>query len=356
MNPISEQERDLERKRIEAWLDEGLREFAARFPLTEEGFEFFQSQHKDQAAELQRTGFGFTFPEEEPSSEIASLLQERPEAVGEPQEPEPTSVTIPAMSDPVAAAADSVERRRQRSEPRANNSELAETNTTNEVNTMNEPRLEIVRADEIEEKVLSEILKLRDPDIEYKDQPLCGYWYMPYQREAGCTQNARQMGILTVPGYNREISNERVKKYTEEMCNCRWRTCFSDPITITAEGDVINGQHRLAAASQLNWNSGDDPDAVPPAFLVIWNVSPDEARFADGSHRTHADEKAVLGRLVDGKRDRAEKAPASPDNSPAKTASEQTTDQLPVLELESTEAEPLEELMHILRAARERHE
>jgi hypothetical protein len=216
------------------------------------------------------------------------------------------------------------------------------------MNIMKEPRWEIVRADQLEERVLAEILRLRNPEFRYEGQPLTGYSYIPYQRELGFTQHARQGGILTVPGYNREISNERVKKYRDEMCEGLWRTCYSDPITITAEGDVINGQHRLAAASGVDWNSGDGPDAAP-SFVVIWNISPQEARFADGSHRTRADEKIVLGRLLDGNPAPPENA-ASQSNSPSQTGVEEEPDSLPQGQIDAPEENLVEELRKFLRA------
>jgi hypothetical protein len=76
----------------------------------------------------------------------------------------------------------------------------------------------------------------------------------------------------------------------------RWHDLLSDPISICVSGDVLNGQHRLAAASLVNWEkAGNDP-----AFLVVWGVSPLEAIHADGSRRTANDERTISRRLLAG--------------------------------------------------------
>jgi hypothetical protein len=103
-----------------------------------------------------------------------------------------------------------------------------------------------------------------------------------------------QHGILADPLYNREIRKQRVEEYAELMKDGKWHDLISDPIAITEDGQVVNGQHRLAAADQIILEEGD-PD---PLFLVIWGVDPKEAMFADGSRRTDRDEKTIATRLV----------------------------------------------------------
>jgi hypothetical protein len=111
----------------------------------------------------------------------------------------------------------------------------------------------------------------------------------------GQTSHAHEYGVLASPLFNRDIRPQRVDEYTAEMRAGRWRDLLSDPIAITSGGDVINGQHRLAAASQVDWSKIKNV----PAFLVVWDVSPLEARYADGSRRTDRDERVIAARVTD---------------------------------------------------------
>lgn len=120
------------------------------------------------------------------------------------------------------------------------------------------------------------------------------YWRQHYSRDGSFTTHARNCGFLADAQYNRDILPRRVEEYVAEMAAGRWRDLLSDPISITASGQVLNGQHRIAAASQVDWSQVDND----PAFLVIWNVEPYEAHFADGSRRTDRDEKVIAGKLL----------------------------------------------------------
>jgi hypothetical protein len=115
-----------------------------------------------------------------------------------------------------------------------------------------------------------------------------------YDRSFGFTTHADQLGVLADPRYNRDIRPHRVEEYAAEMKAGNWRDLLSDPITVTREGQVLNGQHRLAAAGDVDWsNVGNDP-----RFLVVWGVEPQEALYADGSRRTPKDSQTVASRLV----------------------------------------------------------
>lgn len=107
---------------------------------------------------------------------------------------------------------------------------------------------------------------------------------------------AQEYGLLAEGGkYNRPMREARVEEYAKEMEAGRWRDLLSDPIAITEDGYVLNGQHRIAAVCKIDWS--DDPD-YDPAFLVIWNVDPAEALYADGSRRPDKDEKTIASKLV----------------------------------------------------------
>jgi hypothetical protein len=105
---------------------------------------------------------------------------------------------------------------------------------------------------------------------------------------------ARTFGLLADPKYNRDIRPQRVNEYIEAMRAGRWQDLLSDPISITADGHVLNGQHRISAAESVDWSKVDND----PSFLVIWGVEPTEAHFADGSRRTERDQKMIADKLV----------------------------------------------------------
>ena len=116
--------------------------------------------------------------------------------------------------------------------------------------------------------------------------------------------HARELGVLADSEHNRDIRPDRVERYTQAMLNGEWQDLLSDPITITAEGQVIDGQHRIAAAAGA-WGgkyteAGKKTPSLPPndpRFLVVWGVSPAEAILADGSRRTEHD-GAVIAKKV----------------------------------------------------------
>ena len=106
--------------------------------------------------------------------------------------------------------------------------------------------------------------------------------------------SAGNVGFLSDAKHNREIRVQRVAEYREAMESGRWRDLLSDPITITDDGQVINGQHRLAAASNVDWSE------VPndPLFLVVWGVAPEEAAHADLARRTDRDQVTIAAKLA----------------------------------------------------------
>jgi hypothetical protein len=118
--------------------------------------------------------------------------------------------------------------------------------------------------------------------------------YIRYDRSMGFTTHAEQVGLLADAFFNRDILPGRVWEYAEEMRAGNWRDLLSDPITITDDGQVINGQHRLAAASRVDWSEVTND----PAFLVVFGVDPTEAAYADGSRRTARDERVIRDKLL----------------------------------------------------------
>jgi hypothetical protein len=115
-----------------------------------------------------------------------------------------------------------------------------------------------------------------------------------YTREYGGMKAARG-GLLAASEINREMRPARVEQYTETMRRGEWVDLLSDPITITDDGkSVANGQHRLAAACDVDWSQVSND----PLFMVIWGVSAHEAQFADGSHRTPRDRQTIAEKML----------------------------------------------------------
>jgi hypothetical protein len=87
---------------------------------------------------------------------------------------------------------------------------------------------------------------------------------------------------------NRPISLARTDVYREEMQAGRWH--FSpDPIVITDEGYVVNGQHRLGAADDVDWSKL----AEAPQFLVVWGVDKKTALLMDEAKRSADDRRKI---------------------------------------------------------------
>jgi hypothetical protein len=93
---------------------------------------------------------------------------------------------------------------------------------------------------------------------------------------------------------NREFSKARMQTYAETMSEGKWYST-PDPIVVTTDGHLINGQHRLAAGCWVKWgvtqkNVFDesivtvgyhdghfytDPETcVIPEFIVVWDADP----------------------------------------------------------------------------------
>jgi hypothetical protein len=134
--------------------------------------------------------------------------------------------------------------------------------------------------------------------VERPNKPQPPVWlYSPYDRSRGFTSKAHQVGFLANPAINRDISPRRAEEYGEAMEAGQWRDLLSDPITITEDGHVVNGQHRLAAIAGVDWSkAGNDPK-----FLVVIGVGPEEAILADTStKRTARDQSAISAKVLAG--------------------------------------------------------
>jgi hypothetical protein len=101
---------------------------------------------------------------------------------------------------------------------------------------------------------------------------------------------SRDYGLLANGGrYNRAVVPARVERYRRAMEAGEWHDCLTDPIAITSDGQLINGQHRVAAAAEVDWpNVANDP-----AFLVLADIDPHEIMYVDSNARTGHDLKTI---------------------------------------------------------------
>src|SRR5262245_13129516 len=69
----------------------------------------------------------------------------------------------------------------------------------------------------------------------------------------------------------RRVSQAAVDRYAQAMTEGRWMEPSLDPIALTPDGRLLNGQHRLSAVIAADW-SGDmlvARDVDPALFGVI---------------------------------------------------------------------------------------
>jgi hypothetical protein len=151
-------------------------------------------------------------------------------------------------------------------------------------------KVELVRADKVDQ-VLEKALKIRNPEL----------WQTRRKNMVNARAKARRsggpvtffpwqctMGILGLAELNRPFSDGRCELYQEEMEAGRWHFT-PDPIVITAEGHVVNGQHRLAAADGVDWSRVEQI----PSFVVVWGVDKKAALLMDEVKRSTDDRRAI---------------------------------------------------------------
>lgn len=126
-------------------------------------------------------------------------------------------------------------------------------------------------------------------------EPAAGAW----ARTESCQGLAYDIGLLANGGqHNRPVRPARVREYREAMLRGEWRDLLSDPIAITADGEVINGQHRLAAVGGIAFDDGDREAGKDPRFLVLFDVDPAEVLFADRSKRSGNDVSVIARKAM----------------------------------------------------------
>jgi hypothetical protein len=91
---------------------------------------------------------------------------------------------------------------------------------------------------------------------------------------------------------NRDVNINRVQGYRNTMWQKEW-WFTPDPVVVTDEGDIINGQHRLLAAEEAEI---EGPDA--PKFVVVWGVDKRVAILVDEARRTANDRRDIALRYA----------------------------------------------------------
>jgi hypothetical protein len=170
-----------------------------------------------------------------------------------------------------------------------------------------ELKAELISADKAPE-LLERILKIRDPHLwatrkesharartkarkQGKEAPAYPPSWAPSKSADYQYNPLERLGLTAI---NRTLNQARVALYQEEMVAGRWR--FSpDPIVITEDGYLINGQHRLAAATQVVWEEGD----LIPQFLVVWGVDKKTALLIDEAQRSASDRRRIAINYAD---------------------------------------------------------
>lgn len=78
---------------------------------------------------------------------------------------------------------------------------------------------------------------------------------------------------------NRKVRKTVVAQYADDMANGRWNESVIDPIYISTEGNLLNGQHRLYAIVSSK---------TPIKMWVAENVSPEAYKYMDGGLKRQA--------------------------------------------------------------------
>ena len=158
-------------------------------------------------------------------------------------------------------------------------------------------KVELINADKAG-GILERTLKIRDPELwqtrrrnaakarakaRKEGSPVRRPCWQPIRMNMcnGKVVERRPMEMLGLGDLNRPISSARADLYLEEMQADRWY--FSpDPIVISEQGYVINGQHRLIAADAVDWTKVKEI----PRFLVVWGANKKTALAPAPVHRT----------------------------------------------------------------------
>ncbi len=95
---------------------------------------------------------------------------------------------------------------------------------------------------------------------------------------------------------NRNVNQSRVLAYWTDMQDGKW-WFTPDPVVVTDDGSIINGQHRLLAVEgALGRDELTDENA--PSFVVVWGVDKRAAILMDEARRTTSDRRDITIRFA----------------------------------------------------------
>lgn len=218
---------------------------------------------------------------------------------------------------------------------RLNNPKLAETRRANYVKSVKDTRTKLrasIKKQLIEDGRQDELPKLTAimknmtatatrprqtvPSLFAREEP--GWPRLAWQLHVLLDTGGPYVGESEIPrDLNRDLSDARVTGYLEDMLHARWWDS-PDPICVTPQGVVINGQHRVAAALKAspksNWMAdyGEEPfkgeggyfdwtadyEAIP-SFVVVWDVEPKAALLMDEARRSTDDRRSIAVRYAE---------------------------------------------------------
>jgi hypothetical protein len=168
---------------------------------------------------------------------------------------------------------------------------------------MIQPKREFLSLDEPKPKP-GFVVKVYDEQIPVmRPQPPTPRAYVrsPYMRSGTYSMLARDLGLLADGGlYNRPIREERVREYAEKMQAGEWHDLLSDPFAITSDGHVLNGQHRIAATELVDQRCHVRRTSTGEARLLVLSRAPGRAKVPRdprvGGTRLEARQTREMGR------------------------------------------------------------
>jgi hypothetical protein len=100
-----------------------------------------------------------------------------------------------------------------------------------------------------------------------------------------------------VGSLNRRVNLSRIQDYWGAMIRKGW-WFTPDPIVVTDDGSIINGQHRLLAVAKLI-EEAEEGETIPMIqFVVVWGVDKKAAILMDEARRSSTDRRDIALRFA----------------------------------------------------------
>ena len=123
---------------------------------------------------------------------------------------------------------------------------------------------------------------------------------------SGILSDQDRPAAYNIAGLNRTLSTKRAKEYFDAMVAGRW-LLSPDAIAVTADGFVLNGQHRLYAAHLLMEDIHDSPELEAsmanrgvdlPRFILLRGADRRSTLLMDEAVRSRADRRTIAERYA----------------------------------------------------------